>query len=74
MTEDWIAWKRSRRIFVARSDESGNQTEWRDLFRTAGAEVMTEGYNALIGQVPADRGLGFAALQRWIFQNYKESA
>ena len=71
---DWIEWKRTRRIFVARSDEMGNQDEWRDLFRTAGPEVMTEAYNALIGDLPPDRGVGYAALQRWIFTHYQEPA
>jgi hypothetical protein len=69
---DWIDWKRSRRIYVSRSDESGNLDDWRDLFRTAGPKIMAEAYAALIPAIPPPKGVGYVAMQRWIFDHYQE--
>lgn len=69
---DWIDWKRSRRIYISRSDELGNLDDWRDLFRTAGPKIMAEAYAALIPSIPPPKGVGYVAMQRWIFDHYQE--
>jgi hypothetical protein len=70
-TPDFFAWRMTRRIFIARSDEDGNAADWRRMLRNAGIDVMTEAYDALMPTLKHPKHkVGFRAITDWISERY----
>lgn len=73
--DDWFLWRQQHpRLFIARSDEDGNQSQWQGLYRKYGKTILSAMYEHLISGLPERKGIGYKQALLWLTENTVETA